>query len=294
MITIEVPATTANIGPCFDTAGIAFTLCNRFSFERSESLQIQGCEEAYQNEDNLVFVAYKKVFDYLHKDIIYPSITIETNVPVSRGLGSSSTCIVGGVLGANAILEYPLSNDEIFALCTEIEGHPDNVAPALFGGLTVSMMEDDKPISVSYDIHKSLKFCALIPNFELRTSLARSVLPKTVEFKDAIFNISRVAISLKAWELGDKELLRKSLQDCLHQPYRSELIDEYEQVVTAASNSGAITTFISGAGPTIMSLYEDDAYINRIREAVSGFHNTWTILPLQVDYEGALRRNERD
>ncbi len=294
MIRIEVPATTANIGPCFDSAGIAFNLCNVFYFEACNHLEIEGCDDAYKNEDNLVFVAYKSVFEYAHRELIYPSIKIETHVPVSRGLGSSSTCIIGGVLGANAMLGNPLTHEELFELCTNIEGHPDNVAPALFGGLTASMMVNQKPVSVRYEIHKSLKFAALIPDFELRTSLARSVLPKTIDFADAVFNISRAALSLRAFELGDTKLLQQSLDDHLHQPYRAKLIDEYEHVVALAKEQGALATFISGAGPTIMTLYEDDTYPKMLEKALAACTNKWCVVPLVVDEQGAFARNERE
>ncbi|MBR3840998.1 MAG: homoserine kinase [Erysipelotrichales bacterium] len=291
MIRIEVPATTANIGPCFDTCGIALNIYNSFSFEYADTLLIEGCDEAYANENNLVFTSYKHVFDYLKLPLRNVHIIIQANVPVSRGLGSSSTCIIGGVLGANALLDYPLSKDEIFMLCTEIEGHPDNIAPALFGGLTASLMTDGKPYNVNYDINKDFKFCACIPNFELKTSLARSVLPKEVTYHDAIYNVSRAAVSLKCWETKDYELLSIALDDTLHQPYRSKLIDEYDEIMELSKKAGAIASFISGAGPTIMTIYDNDDYVDTLKSFVKDLHNTWTIMPLKVELNGALERN---
>ena len=291
MIRIEVPATTANIGPCFDTCGIALNIYNSFTFEYSDTLLIDGCDEAYANEDNLVFTSYKRVFDYLKLPLRNVHITIQADIPVSRGLGSSSTCIIGGVLGANALLGNPLSKDEIFMLCTEIEGHPDNIAPALFGGLTASLMMNDKPFNVNYDIHKDFKFCACIPNFELKTSLARSVLPTNIDYHDAIFNISRAAVALKCWETKDYNLLSYALEDRLHQPYRSKLIDEFEDIIKLSKTAGSKASFISGAGPTIMTIYEDDSYIATLTSLVKDLKNEWTILPLQVELNGALIRN---
>ena len=291
MIRIEVPATTANIGPCFDTCGIALNIYNTFYFEYADTLVIEGCEEKYANENNLVFTSYKYVFEYLNLPFKNVHIKIEANVPVSRGMGSSSTCIIGGVLGANALLDYPLSSDEIFMLCTKIEGHPDNIAPALFGGLTASLMLNDKPYNVNYAISKDFKFCACIPNFELKTSLARSVLPKQVEYTDAIHNISRAVVSLKCFETKNYELLAISLNDRLHEPYREKLIDEYTEIITLSKDAGAIASFISGAGPTIMTIYDNDSYISKINNKVKDLRNQWTILPLQVEFNGALIRN---
>lgn len=291
MIRIEVPATTANIGPCFDTCGIALQLYNVFYFEFADTLTIEGCDEAYANENNLVYQSYKAVFDYLKLPLRNVHIRIEANIPVSRGLGSSSTCIIGGVMGANTLLNYPLNEDEIFQLCTKIEGHPDNVAPALFGGLTASMMQDNTAYTVNYDIANDFKFLACIPDFELSTAMARSALPKTIDFKDAVFNISRTAVSLKCWETKNYELLRLSLTDVLHQPYRGKLINEYDSIITLINQSGAEASFISGAGPTIMTIYEDDSYIERLSKNISTLQNNWRLLPLQIEMKGALQRN---
>ena len=246
---------------------------------------------AYANENNLVYQSYKAVFDYLKLPLRNVHIQIDANIPVSRGLGSSSTCIIGGVMGANALLNYPLNADEIFQLCTKIEGHPDNVAPALFGGLTASMMQDEKAYTINYDIADDFKFLACIPDFELSTAMARSALPKTIAFTDAVFNISRAAISLKCWETKNYELLRLSLTDVLHQPYRGKLINEYDSIITLINQSGAEANFISGAGPTIMTIYEDDSYIERLSKNISTLQNNWRLLPLQIEMKGALQRN---
>lgn len=293
MIRIKVPATTANIGPCFDSCGIAVNLYNYFEFDYADKLIITGCDEAYANEDNLVYTSYKAVFEYLNKPLINVSINISGDIPVSRGLGSSSTCIVGGVMGANALLNYPLSEQEVFELCTKIEGHPDNVAPALFGGLIASMMHKNKPYSLAYKVDKSIKLCALIPDFELKTSLARSVLPSSVAYRDAVSNVAYTAISLKAWEEKNYELLKIALKDHLHQPYRSKLIDEYDEVINICEECGYVAAFISGAGPTIMTIYEDDSFISKMEEAVSSLKNKWKVQPLSIEMNGATKGDEK-
>ncbi|MEG0823732.1 MAG: homoserine kinase [Erysipelotrichaceae bacterium] len=231
MVTIKVPATSANIGPGFDSLGIALNLYATYSFEElSTGLVIEGCEERFQNENNLIYVAYKLTMDYLKLPIKGLKLCVSTDVPVSRGLGSSATCVVGGILGANAIANYPLTKEEVLMLATKLEGHPDNVAPAIYGGLTASLMFNDQPYSIKYDISKELHFFAMIPDFETKTSDARKVLPTSVSYHDAIHNASHVAVLMKALETANSELIKLSLDDCLHEPYRKSLIKGYDEV----------------------------------------------------------------
>ena len=290
-IRIEVPATTANLGPCFDTCGIAFQLFNYFTFFPSDKLIIEGCEEKYANESNLVYQSFQSVYEYLHKKTPPIHIVIEANVPVSRGLGSSSTCIVGGILGANKMLGNILSDDEILMLCTKMEGHPDNVAPCLFGGLVASLLEDTAIFHASYPLHKDLRFCAFIPDFELSTSLARSVLPHNISLHDCVTNIAHATLSIKAWETKNYPMLKTCLQDYIHTPYRSKLIHEYDEI-HALCDKYAKAFFISGAGPTLMGIYEDKSFIEIMKKEVEKLHYSWKVLPLEVDYLGAIKRNE--
>jgi homoserine kinase len=231
MVRVTVPATTANIGPGFDTLGLALNLYNKYTFEEIEKgLLIEGCPEVYRNENNLVYKSFMAAAAEIGKNVKGLKISMKTDIPVSRGLGSSSACIVGGVFGANALLKGNLSKDELFRIAVRIEGHPDNVAPAVFGGLTASIVEDGIPYVSSYKISHKLKFCALIPDFETSTCEARKILPSQVSYQDAVFNVSRVAVLLKALEEGNTNIIGKSLKDRLHQMYRKTMICEYDEV----------------------------------------------------------------
>lgn len=287
MVKVTVPASTANLGPGFDTLGIALNLYNTYIFEENErGLIIEGCLDVFKNKDNLVY----KAFMYTAKEIGYEvkgiKITMITNIPLSRGLGSSSACIVGGVFGANALLKGNLSKDELFKIAVKIEGHPDNIAPAVYGGLTASMMDDGTPYCIKYNINEKLMFCALIPDFETSTVESRELLPKEVDFKDAIFNISRVAVLLKALEEANIKLINKSLKDKLHQRYRQRLINEFDEVEKICMDNGSIAFFVSGSGPTLMNIIINTDFTNVIKNNIINLKDNWRIKLLQSDKIG--------
>ena len=194
---------------------------------------------------------------------------------------------MAGVVAANEIHGRPLSARALLRLVTELEGHPDNVAPALLGGLTASMMRDGQVVSMRSPVAPSVRFCALIPDFGLSTKRAREALPGELPFRDAVFNVSRAVVLLKALEAGDFEAISAAMDDRLHQPYRAELIDEYEDVRACALRSGAAAFCISGAGPTLLSVYRDGGFPARMAEAVGALRNRWRVLPLEVDAAGA-------
>ena len=220
-VTVKVPATTANIGPGFDCLGCAFSLYDTLTYEIIDSgLEIIGDSPAYCNEHNLAVRGYKSVTDRLAIPMDGLRITADYRIPMSHGLGSSAAMIVAGAAAANALHGSPFTKDELLEITTALEGHPDNLAPALFGGLTASLMLGEKPVTVRYTLSKNVAFTVLIPDFNLSTSLARSVLPDTVSRGDAIFNISHTAVLLKALELGDGEIISAALDDRLHQPSR--------------------------------------------------------------------------
>ncbi|WP_326908318.1 homoserine kinase [Sedimentibacter sp. MB31-C6] len=287
MVKVTVPASTANLGPGFDTLGIALNLYNTYIFEEKErGLIIEGCLDVYKNKDNLVY----KAFMYTAKEIGYEikgiKITMNTNIPLSRGLGSSSACIVGGVFGANALLKGNLSKDELFKIAVKIEGHPDNIAPAVYGGLTASMMDDGIPYCIKYNINEKLMFCALIPDFETPTVESRKLLPKEVDFRDAIFNLSRVAVLLKALEEANMQLINKSLKDKLHQRYRQKLINEFDEVEKICIDNGSIAFFVSGSGPTLMNIIINIDFANNIKNNIINLKDNWRIKILQSDKIG--------
>lgn len=285
-VTVKVPATTANIGPGFDCLGCAFSLYDTLTYEIIDSgLEIIGDSPAYCNEHNLAVRGYKSVTDRLAIPMDGLRITADYRIPMSHGLGSSAAMIVAGAAAANALHGSPFTKDELLEITTPLEGHPDNLAPALFGGLTASLMLGEKPVTVRYALSKNVAFTVLIPDFNLSTSLARSVLPDTVSRGDAIFNISHTAVLLKALELGDGEIISAALDDRLHQPYRSSLIPGYEEIRALALDCGADGFCISGAGPTLLSVSTAPSVPERLERAMERFP-TWKVMTLRTDSEG--------
>lgn len=288
MVTVRVPATTANMGPGFDSFGCALALYNTLSFEEIPAgLSFEGCDNAYQTADNLSVVAYRAVMDALGLPMPGLHIIIQADIPICRGLGSSAALIVAGAMAANALHGNSLSKMNLLEICNAIEGHPDNLAPALLGGMTASMVEAGKPYTSRYSVHPKLRFTALIPAFELSTHLAREALPKEVSHSDAVFNVSRAGVLLKALENGDKALIRLALDDRLHQPYRGALIKEYQRVQDLALACGCTAFCISGAGPTLLCLSFDDGWEKELRARIGEIPGNWQVLSLPVDHEGA-------
>ena len=291
-VTIRVPATSANLGSAFDTAGIAFDLYNTFSFEKADTLIFEGFDPKFCNEDNLAYIAYKAVCDKLHVPAAVKITQEAIEVPVSRGLGSSATLTAAGAVAANALHGKPLSDMEILAVCTAIEGHPDNVAPALFGGLCVSLMDEGTPFSVCHEVSEKICFTAIYPNFEVATKDARAVLPREIPRHDAIFNLSRAALLPHAFEKGDFDLLKAVTKDALHEPYRKPLFRNIAEIEKAAYDCGAISFIISGAGSTCLCLSEKPI-ADKLNEKTATLANEWKAYTLHVDKLGAVIE-ERD
>lgn len=293
-VTVRAPATTANLGPGFDCMGCALALYNTVTVAlEGESLSIDGCDAAYRNADNLVAVAYRETMARLGDERETGlHITIRADIPVSRGLGSSAALLAAGALAANALHGSPLDTRALLEVCNRLEGHPDNLAPALYGGLTASLLEGDTPYTVRYAIHPGLRFVAVVPDFELSTHAARAVLPATVPYADAVYNLSHAVLTARALETGDEAVLTAALRDRLHQPYRQGLIAHYDAARDAALALGALTYCISGAGPTQLALVNGDdakaaAFAKNLRAALAPFAPGWQVLPLAVDTAGA-------
>ncbi len=193
---------------------------------------------------------------------------------------------MGGVYGANELLHGGLSKDELFRIAVKIEGHPDNIAPAVYGGLTASIVEDDKTYCMKYNLSEKLKFCALIPDFETSTCEARKLLPQDVTFKDAVFNISRTAVLLKAMEEGNFEVISVSLKDKLHQKYRKTLIHQYDEVKKICIENKSDAFFISGSGPTLMNIIQNPEFTNRIKVSIMNLEHNWIVKYLEADKYG--------
>ncbi|MBD2110557.1 homoserine kinase [Nodosilinea sp. FACHB-141] len=262
-ISVTVPATTANIGPGFDCLGAALTLYNRFRFTALDqaagtvAIAVSGLEadRVATDESNLVYKAFAHF--YKQQGLAVPAVEIEIDlaVPLARGLGSSSTAIVGGLLGANALCERPLNRSAVVEMAIALEGHPDNVVPALVGGCQLAVGNADGTATLCpIPWHSDIVPVVIVPDFELSTAAARKVLPASYSRADAIFNTAHLGLLLRGLESGRGDWLRVALGDRIHQPYRQSLIPGYEAVSTAAAEAGAYGLVISGAGPTLLAL----------------------------------------
>lgn len=293
MVKISVPATSANMGPGFDCLGVALNLYNRFNIEESEDgLYIDGCEEPFKNESNLVYVSMQKCFEKIgykpgRKGL---RISFESDIPVSRGLGSSAACILGGVLAANEIGRGNLSKNEILEIASEIEGHPDNITPALFGGMTVSIKDGNRIYYEKIKLPQGLKFCAIIPDFQLSTKESRAVLPDSIPYKDGVYNVGRVSLMIAALSNGNFDLLKLACKDRLHEIYRGSLIGNFNGIVEECNRLSSLCVFLSGAGPTIMAVLkeEDSAFQKHMEAYLLKLENRWVIKELRSDFDGAF------
>lgn len=293
-IKVSVPATSANIGSGFDALGLAVTLYNTVTFEESEVLDISSADGTRipRGESNLVYRSAKGLFEKVGKQIPPLKITQTNPIPMARGLGSSSACIAAGILGANALLGGPLEEKDILTFATKLEGHPDNVAPALLGGFVVSAYDEGHVYSLKKTIAPGITFAAFIPDFKLLTEKARAALPKMVSHADAVYNLSRAALLATAFCEERYDFLPVAAKDSLHQQYRLPLIEGGEAVFALADGLGALATFISGAGPTILSVVrtaEANVFFERAQAALESDEELahFTLHRFVADNEGA-------
>ena len=290
MVTVKVPATSANMGPGFDNLGIALTLYNTFIVDEiEEGLVIEGCIPEFQNADNLIYTSMCRCFEkvgYKPKGI---SIRVQTNIPICSGLGSSSSCVVGGIIAANEIAGRPLRKSELVNLATEIEGHPDNVAPAILGNMVIAVMDKERVYYNTLKVATGVRFVALTPNFSLPTEKARAVLPKEVPFEDAVFNIGRNGLMISSLVNGNFNNLMAACQDRIHQPYRQNLIEEWDEVIAITEKIATTAWFLSGAGPTIMFIFEDngDDPVPELNTQLADLKCNWEARELRIDWQGA-------
>ncbi len=266
MLRIKVDGTSANLCVGFDTLGLALDVTNEFTFEEAKEFGFKGFEKEYCNtNNNLVYEAYAHTFKLLNIKPVPVVIGFSGDIPVSRGMGSSSSLIVAGVFAANYFSKANLSKDELFSICANIEGHPDNVAPAIYGSLVASFKYNDKFYPNLYKISDKLKFGVIIPNSKISTHDAREVLPKNYERADIVNNISRIVNIPRAFENGDLELIKMLFIDKIHEPYRKKLIACYEDVKSILSKYNAALA-ISGSGSTLLIISYDYKYENEIKE----------------------------
>lgn len=266
MLRVRVEATSANVCVGFDVLGIALGLYNEFTFEKKKSFSFKGFADEFSNiNNNLVYDSYMAVFKKLNYNPIPVEIGFKGDIPVSRGLGSSSSLIVAGVFAANHMLNNPLTKDECFNICCEIEGHPDNVAPAIYGNLVASYKKDGKYIPVSYSINKDLKFITIIPPYKISTHEARGVLPKELPYSDIVNNTSRIINLPKALYDGNVDMLIDLFEDKMHEPYRSKLIKEYDEIKSICNKNNAAFA-ISGSGSTMLAIAKNIDFISDLNK----------------------------
>ena len=306
-ISVKVPATTANIGPGFDCMGMALPIYNTITIEETV-LPGTGIEiNAINNDstaDNLMFehipmdetsIIYKAV-ELLYNSIGQtPSelkITVQSQIPIARGLGSSASVIVGGLLAANELLGHPADEVALLSIATEVEGHPDNVTPAIVGGLCITSQEDDGTIlyrKLNWPEEWNITVC--IPDYELSTDISRSVLPKEVPMGDAVFNAKRLAMFVEAVNTKDAELMKIALQDKLHQPYRMKLVPGLDKIIENLKHEeNVLGCVLSGAGPAILvnSQKNDlDKIKSIVKETWEDMNVKVNIMTLPVEPQGA-------
>lgn len=293
MVKVRVPGTSANLGAGFDSLGMALNIYNTVSFEENDGLDISASDGTFvpKDETNLVYRTAKHLYAECGKPFKGLKLVQTNALPMARGLGSSSACIVAGIMGANALMGSPLTNADILDYAVDIEGHPDNVAPALLGGFVSCVVENKHAFAVRHDISQDLTFAAFIPSFRLLTEKARAALPKDIPLCNAIYNVSRAALCSAAFCEERYELLSVATGDMLHQPYRLPLIEGGAEVLELAKNLGALAAFVSGAGPTLMAVV-DKENIDFVTKAKALLRNsetgcTFELSALKADNEGA-------
>ncbi len=294
MFSVRVPASTANLGPGFDCMGIALKLYNTANFEETEQgfeITIIDESSAYvpNNETNLVYRSMNALFSLAGKKLDGIKVTVSSDIPVTRGLGSSSAGIVLGLVGGNHILGNIFSNDELLRIACDIEGHPDNVTPALLGGFTISYAEKDKILYSRSAVSTNLKFAAMIPDFYLQTKKSRSILPSLVPMRNASYNIAHASLLSFALTTGNTSLLSSCFRDRIHQRYRFPYIKSGEFIIRASKRFGAYGGYISGAGPTIMSVVDSQntEYETKMNELIKTNLKNWRLVMLDADNDGA-------
>lgn len=273
-VSVKVPATSANLGPGFDCLGIALPLYNEITVEETvmpgSGLEINILDEnndldvlsVPKDENNLAYKAIELLYNFIGQTASDIKITIKTHIPVARGLGSSASIIVGGLVAANELLGRPADNDVLLSIASEVEGHPDNVTSALFGGFCLSSLEDDGSVVYSkIDWPDNWKLTVIVPDYELDTRISRSVLPENISIKDGAFNIRKCALIIDAVYRKDSEILKKALKDKFHQPYREKLISGFKELNELLENKENILgCVISGAGPSIIVISENNGF----------------------------------
>jgi homoserine kinase len=293
-VTVKVPATTANLGPGLDTLGLALALYDELEVRVSDTPGVRvtivgvGAGEVPTDESNLVVRALASVFKEFHQPLPNLDLVAKNSIPHGRGLGSSGAAIVSGIMAAKGLLEgiVEIDSDTLLRLATELEGHPDNVAPALFGGLSIAWTSPDGPRHKKLMVHRGVSPLVCVPETTMSTALARSLQPSSVPHEDAIFNVSRSALLVAAL-IQSPELLLAATEDKLHQSYRASAMQATDDLIHLLRSEG-LAAVVSGAGPSVLVLASDPT--QRLLAAELVAKNTtppWQTLMLAVDFKGA-------
>ena len=306
-VSVKTPATIANIGQGFDSFGLALPLYNIVTVEETvlpgTGIEINIINEKNNENDlidiptdknNIVYKAIELLYNFIGQNPNELKITIKTQIPISRGLGSSASVIVGGLIAANELLGHPADEKVLLSIATEIEGHPDNITPAFVGGMTMASWEEDGSViyrKLPWNDDWKLMIC--MPDYELNTEISRSVLPKEIPLSDAVYNLKRSAMFVEALYTKDEELLKLSLKDKIHQPYRQKLVPGMTEIMDNLKHTnGVIGTVLCGAGPSILIIYNGIG-VSEIKEIVSNSWNYFNVktnfLNLPIEKEGAVK-----
>ena len=307
-VSVKVPASSANLGPGFDCLGLALPIYNTITIEETvlpgtgieiniipegESMSDMVFDNIPRDKNNIIYKAVEMLYNSIGQEPSELKINIQSQIPITRGLGSSSSIIVGGLLAANKLLGSPADEKALLAIATEVEGHPDNVAPAILGGVVLATQEDDGTISYcKLDWPNEWDITVCIPDFELSTEIARSILPKEVPMQDAIFNAKHLAMLIKAVDTKDPKLMKTALKDRLHQPYRERLVLGMKDIMDAFKNEdGVLGVVLSGAGPSLLVIsnkYDVDKIKSTVTEIWDKHNVKSDIRTLKVEEQGAI------
>ena len=288
---VTIPATSANIGVGYDCLGVALDYYLELEVTESDKIEFvqDGEEFSISIEENYIYTTIKLVEEKYNKKIPNYKVEILKNeIPTARGLGSSSSAIVAGLLIANRFLSDFLSREDIAKLATEIEGHPDNVLPAIFGGMVLAVHEEKRVSYSKIQFDENIFFYVMIPDFKLSTEKARSVLPAEYKVSDLVSNSAKLGLLVDSFYKKEYDSLRYLLDDKVHQPYRFDLINSSKEIFKMSEENGALGEYISGAGPTLIALnYNNENFFERMKMDLAGLTDKWSIEMKKVCNEGA-------
>ncbi len=295
-IRIKVPASTTNLGPGYDCLGLALKLYNYIEFERLQRGKTQLIWQGEQKHvvrshtENLVLRAAREIFDLCGVRPPGLRVTLRLNIPVARGLGSSATAIIAGMVAANELCGNRIPREKLLVQIAKFEGHPDNVTACFLGGLTASTFSGDGLAIRKYRLRSALKVVVVVPSYGLETKKARAVIPKHVKHRDAVFNLSRVPLVIDRLVTGELSDLQCLMQDRLHQPYRKPLIKGYDRIVRAGLNAGASAVVLSGAGPSMVAFCTSNVeqVATSMGEILSALNISHYVLILSPDNRGTV------